>query len=261
MINTDKVISVVYLLLTLLIFNSIAGANESTAPTFRKIIVSEMTKEVNGHQYKILSSEGIKSTGIKLNGNTAGIKAINALLLKSYLVSIDEELSCVDTEKQGGVWELSHDQSIIAWNKDFIVAQDFSEGNCGYAHGFSESNYIVFNLTTGQREMIESWLIKDYQTEISEESELGKLLSKLYSKQRTSHADSVKEADQDRIKECIQYYQANHFNQYWPASSGMTFRVNTEYIDRDCIDDVTVPYDKLLHFLTEEGKKAMQAFR
>jgi hypothetical protein len=245
----------------LLIFSVFADANAATTDNNPQVIVSKTTKKIDGHQYQILSSPNVKSTSVKLVGNSKGVKAINAILLKSYLSEIGES-DCVDTEKQGGDWGITYNDSVVTWNKSYVVIEGYSTGFCGGGHGFVETGYGIYDLKTGNQEYINLWLKKEYQSEIDVESKLGLLLNKLYIKRQTELLKKTNKKEFiESINGCIEFYGISHFNQFWPVLGGLTFVKSTAYADRECIDEVTLSYKDVLPFLSEKGKHAIQAFR
>lgn len=275
----NKVIFAATALLFLLTIDTTANANESASVNSKQIVVSKTTKKIDGHQYRILSSPNVKSTSVKLVGNSKGIKAINAFLLKSYLSGIDDELSCVDTEKQGGTWELTFNDSVVTWNNNYVVIQTHSEGYCGGAHGFAGHDALTYNLTTGKVEVTGKWfnqsLIDEkhgYFNHISREdmdavddegipktipiTVLGNLLRDRYFRQQQKLVKT--EEDKVLLDECVEAVEFG--GNFWPTKKGFSFSTYLPYAYSQCGDDVILPYLQAMPFLSKQGKQAIKAF-
>jgi hypothetical protein len=276
----NKVIFAATALLILLTIGTTANANESSLGNSKQIIASKITKKIDGHQYQILSSPNVKSTSVKLVGNSKGIKAINALLLKSYLSGIDDELSCVDTEKQGGTWELTFNDSVISWINNYVVIQTYSEGYCGGAHGFGGHNALTYNLTTGKVEVTGKWFNRSFIDEkygyfkriyredmdaVDDEgmpkttpiTVLGNLLRDRYFTQQQKLVKT--EEDKALLDECAEAVEFG--GSFWPTKNGLSFSTYLPYVYRGCDDDVILPYHQAMPFLSKQGKQAIKAFK
>jgi hypothetical protein len=262
----------------LLSFSIFTDANGAATDNNPQVIVSKTTKKIDGHQYQILSSPNVKSTGIKLLGNSKGIKAINALLLKSYLSEIEDELGCVDTENKGGDWGITYNHSVFSWNKRFVVIGTEYEEYCGQAHGSNGLGGSTFNLITGKHENIDKWFNKSlidkeygYFKYISREeinaldedgvtkstTILGNLLENIYIKRQQKLVKTAE--DKDLMDECVEAVEFGR--NFWPTKNGFSFSTYLPYAYRSCNDDVILPYRLAMPFLSKKGKQEIQAFR
>jgi hypothetical protein len=274
----NKVIFAAIALSILLVINTSANANESESVNSKQIVVSKTTKKIDSHQYQILSSPNVKSTSLKLVGNSKGIKAINAFLLKSYLSGINDELRCVDTEKQGGTWELTFIDSVVSWNSNYVVIQTYSEGYCGGAHGFGGHEALTYNLTTGKVEVTGKWFNRSfidekygyfkriYREDINAVDDdgvtkpitiLGNLLVNIYINQQQKQVKT--EEDKTLLDECAEAVEFG--GNFWPTKNGFSFSTYLPYAYRGCDDDVILSYRQAMPFLSKEGKQAIKVFR
>lgn len=274
----NKVIFAATALSILFFIDTAANANESASVNSKQIVVSKTTKKIDGHQYQILSSPNVKSTSLKLVGNSKGIKAINALLLKSYLSEIEDELACVDTENKGGDWGITYNHSVFSWNKRFVVIGTEYEEYCGQAHGNNGHGASTFNLITGKRENIDKWFNQSFidekygyfkyisREEINAVDEdgvtksttiLGNLLEDIYIKRQQKWVKTAE--DKALMDKCVEAVEFG--GSFWPTKNGFSFSTYLPYVYRNCDDGVILPYRQAMPFLSKQGKQAIKAFK
>jgi hypothetical protein len=262
----------------LLSFSFATYANEAETKNNPRIIVSKITKKIDGHQYQILSSPKILSRGIKLVGKSTVIKMLNAMFLKDFIADIDQELSA-SQERENGLYAAGSE--VVAWNNKYITVLYSSEYD-GSAHPNVGQSAIVYNLNNGKRENIDSWFnqsllnerhsfkyigreeINSENEDVVKKSVLGNLLKKTYIERQQNYIKRQQklvktEEDKAMLDECASIIEFGET--FWPTKKGFTFLTVTPYADRVCIDNVILPYCQAMPFLSKKGKQAIQAFR
>jgi hypothetical protein len=260
----------------LLSFSFATYANEAETKNNPRIIVSKITKKIDGHQYQILSSPKILSSGIKLVGKSTVIKKLNAMFLKNFIADIDQELSA-SQERENGLYDAGSE--VVAWNNKYITVLSNSEFD-GAAHPNVGHSAIVYNLNTGKRENIDSWFNQSllvekhgYFKHISREdmdavddegmpmttptTVLGNLLRDRYFRQQQKLVKT--EEEKALLDECAEAVEFG--GSFWPTKNGFSFSTYLPYVYRGCDDDVILSYRQAMPFLSEKGKHAIQAFR
>ena len=211
-------------------------------------------------QYQILSVSNVKSTSLRLIAKGEGIAKLNTAFQKNYIFTIDDELQTIRNGKmEGREYSAESSLSVLNWNNTFITIKYTGGGYSGGAHPYWGSSAHVYNVMTGDEEKVNLWLTKDYKNElheISNDTPLGKKLSKQYVAQRLKNAKN--KDDIAMAKDClgdINFYSSGT----WVSSNSFIFQTAASYAASACIDEVTLPYEAVKPFLSERGKFVMRA--
>ncbi|MDK2126146.1 hypothetical protein [Parachitinimonas caeni] len=201
---------------------------------------------------RIAVAEHASHLGLRLVGNGAGLARINQTLMQDFLAALDNDIQC----RAQGRWmqgeqhsyENTSEWRVIAWNRTYVVIGSQSSGYCGGAHPYSGSGAMTYDLETGQKVDISTWLTADYQQSISRDSKLWRTLIKRYR--------SGSEYDEA----CIDSLEFSA-SMVWPTSSGMVFQPFAPYALQFCIEEVEVPYSAIAGFLSPLGKSQVRRFQ
>lgn len=212
---------------------------------------STRTEHIGNNTYEILDFP-LFVNGLHLLGNAPGIARINATLWGNAKSAIDAALGAgTDARDSGGDHESAESMKPLVWNESYIViATSDDEGGSGMSHSNSETNEETYDLSTGNKVDVATWLQKNFlvDDEIPKNSPLGKLLIKAYL------------ANSDHERECAGAIGFSSLGIY-PMPKQLMFVAGANYVDTPCIDDVALPIDVVMPYLTPAGREALQKFR
>ncbi len=123
------------------------------------------------------------------------------------------------------------------------LRDDLSDVFCGGAHSFSESLFHVFDLTTGEQVKVDTWFHTgaDAPSYRRFDPRLEALVWKAAA--ATMPEDCGKDA---------------YLNPY-PSARGMSFWLSHGHAMRACDDTVTLPYAKVMPYLSASGREAVRS--
>jgi len=208
-------------------------------------------KAFAANHYELLKVQGYPMvTGLRLIGEGAGIAKINHGLMEDFISNLDNAMTCQSygrlSRGDDHGFEEESQWDIVAWNRAFVVIKYSSSGYCGGAHPHSEWDATTYSLATGDHEDMSKWFVEDGVTDPT----LSEFLFTLY------FPNSPGKEDQYDM-ECREVFQ---LDSRWPTSTGMSFHTGAPYGQHMCIDDIVVPYQKLLPYLTPYGKTRVKYF-
>lgn len=212
-------------------------------------------KALGSSRYEVLSVPRYPSVaGLRLIGRGTGIAKINEILMEQFRSALNDDMTCRaygrHSRGEDHGYETAAEWNIVAWNRASVVINHSSSGYCGGAHPYSGWGAAVYDVSTGEREDVSKWLAEEYQKGIAGDSALGRLLLKLYRPSKGTPADD----------ECLDVVQLSA-SEVWPTSTGMSFQTWAPYAAHACIEDVVVPYNKMISYLSPYGKTRVQEFR
>jgi uncharacterized protein len=204
-------------------------------------------ESIGAHQYEILGNQNIAEIanvfGLRLLGDTNGIKEINASLDKQFHSFVFQEMDSAKKCKERGksAAGFGAELKILTWFGDFVVIYSKMEGFCDTPN-FKLDSYTTYNLTTGKSENVSTWLSDPYRNAISPDTDLGKILMQSYVQQR----------DSEDTNTCIKEVSFGGQNYGVHLSKdGMKFKSFAR--TPSCSQFVTVPYITILPFLSSVG--------
>ena len=247
------------------------------APRLSKLSFTAKPKNIGNHQYssllaqKIPSVENVESSQsstIQLPGSSPGIKEINKNLKNGLIEAISTHLDCSGLGYMNyypsNTWVNVSKDSVVDWNNEFVVIENGYWGYCGGAHGYGGKGAHIYNLATGELEQIKSWFDIKYQqleyNKIDEETPLGRKIYDQYIQQNQKWVKT--QQDTEQLSECLSDIEFNiSQGNTWITSKGFVFQASTPYALRVCGDDVVLPFEQMISFLSPTGKSAIQAFQ
>ncbi|ALV07954.1 hypothetical protein [Roseateles depolymerans] len=198
--------------------------------------------------------QGGGTEGVRLVGTAAGLDAINAALRQAAVEAVSDHLEC----KASGRLERGPDagyeaeirQQVEAWNDRYVVIRTYTEGYCGGAHPWHDTFTTTFQLDTGAKVDVSTWLLPEYRKDIGDASPLGRLLRKTYEKGDLG-------PEYSECKDSIAWNGASLHG----LPGQLVFHTSAPYALTPCAEDVALPLAQVQRFLSPEGRQAMMAFR
>jgi len=214
---------------------------------------------IGGHRFAIIAAEGNNNVqGLRLHDKTPGIEKINNKLFENYLSQLDDAIGCISYGRQErGVndqYEFNYDSELIAWNTHFAVIKHSQGMYCGGAHPDGNHRVETYRTDSGELEDVFEWLPNSYRDEIFQNSDLGKLLVKVYRSMRSRSDLGENDAD-----DCLKDLKISG-SSIWPTDKGIVFPTWAPYSCKPCMEDITVPYKDILPFLSSYGRQQIKFF-
>ncbi|MCE5242246.1 MAG: hypothetical protein LLF99_03555 [Desulfobacteraceae bacterium] len=208
-------------------------------------------ESVGGFHYELFTARGFDAVkGLRLSGDGKAIADINMALMEKFTDSLKEAVTCKSLGRlrmgEDNSYAVESEMWMVAWNRAFVVVGEKSSNYCGQTHPMYSEGATTYNLGTGKEEDVSQWLIDRYRADIPKDSPLGQVILEIY-----------REEEGSCDEESIELSGASS----WPDSDGITFRPAASYSDTACIQDITVPYEKMSPYLSPLGKKNAQAFQ
>lgn len=212
-------------------------------------------------RYEFFTAQGFdKVSGLRLIEKNKAVTGINRALMERFKIRLEAGSDCLAAGRiQRGEdhdYDYDFDMNIIAWNKSFVVIGESVSEYCGGMHPAQWSGATTYNLRTGKPEEVPGWLIGEYRKGIPKDSALGKILLGRYRQKDVQIYPTQGQIDPKECPNAIEFSSES----MWPTAMGLTFRPSAPYVHSACIVDITIPYKRLLPYLSSQGKANIKAF-
>lgn len=198
-------------------------------------------------------------TTYHLKGKSAGIRRINDALWNDLLSNADEAQKCTVANRwhqapgESPLYYYDTYNTILATNRKYVVTSLGAQFNClGNPHPYSNSRVMVFDLESGEIEDMKSWFAQPYQDASKSDNRLWHLIMVRYFAKRGDEEDQIA---------CSEHVDFDVARAY-PNANGMSVQVASNWHGTgNCNEEVSVPFDKILPFLSEKGRRNIRYFR
>ncbi len=214
-----------------------------------------------GKQYRTISAlDGAVETLELLDKNEV-VTALNERLRNELTVGMQEYYGCAaGFGEEGGVEQAPDYNTSVAlahWDAHWVTFVRGAGGYCGGAHPFFESTYSTWDLTTGKKVNLLTWLEqeKTKQDEYYGGDSVPDRLNKIIVEA------AVKERGEDETDECLSVIRDNHSYQLSLGGLGLFFHSTFAHVVQACDFSIEIPYGTLAPFMTKTGKDAIAANR
>lgn len=205
---------------------------------------------------KIQGSEATVIQGIQLFGTELGVAKVNRMLWANLLANTTTLLDCsLSFRQRFGEYSpaLGFEQSLMHIAGPFVVVRSHIGFECGDGMGSSDGKE-TYRLTDGRKESSRQWFKPKLGALVKQEWE-STLLAKLILKAGRAqlHKDDA---------ECFEAAEYG-LDDVYPKQEGFVFQGNLPEAFKFCRGtmDVYLPYASVAPFLSEEGKRAVQAIQ
>lgn len=221
----------------------------------------------SGKRYRTISAKGSVSS-IELLEDGAQIQLLNTILKNTLRYEIGAYMSCSSPKGMGRDADVNVDYQsgvvIDFWSQSWIVFSYYSSGDCGGAYPFSNHGHSTFNTLSGKSVNLWAWIDESHKEGRSKESDsyysdyvapekLNKIIIAKAIKRRA--AWNKNEADKG---DCDDVFKENSTYQLSLAKKGLVFSHAFPHVEQACDDDIEIPYETLLPFLTKEGRRSVK---
>jgi len=222
------------------------------------VIVNQQGEHDNRYD-EIALPRLMRLTTYRLTGESPGIRRINNALWKDLLSNADEAQKCTVANQglqalgESALYNYDTYNAILAMNRKYVVVLLGTQFNCpGNPHPYSNSSVTVFDLESGEAEDMKTWFAQPYQDASKTDDSLGRMVMVRYFAKRGD------EDDQIACSEHVDFDVA----QAHPDADGMNFSVRSDsYGASNCNEEVSVPFDRVLPFLSEKGRRNIRYFQ
>ena len=233
------------------------GAWAFTQPRVPTPTVSRKPAMLDGVAYtKLIVNTGadldVTLETFALDASTPAAARINAVLAKSLPKAgkPGDYVYCLTgaAGSMGGDGVYTDTLEPVLISKRWMATEDDTENACGGAHPDEETDYHLYDMTSGAAVEPWSWFTADGVTHSSDSPdtpEVGPKLRKMLVARWTRKGD------------CKDVLDGNDFWDIHPTRTGLAFWPQLPHVVAACSQDVTIPYAALAPLLNAKGKVAI----
>ena len=223
----------------------------------------------NGKQYRVLSVLDRAISTLELVGEGDGLASLNERLANELRIGAASYFDCpvsgeLPTPANAQKEKPDYSSSIapLFWNERWVSLAQNWNGDCGWAHPFSDINRSTWALSTGTPVNLWNWIAASRKPDASPDSDadyfnyaapekLNRLITAKAVKARL--AFNPKEAQEE--PNCLEALTTNTEYDITLGAAGLVFSHHFPHVIQACDDDIEIAYSRLLPFLSAEGKK------
>lgn len=242
--------------------------------TYPEKITASKEKTLNGRRYRVLSTLDGAVASAELIGEGQTIATLNTQLMNELRIGVWAYQSCPTAaelrgEKRGnGKPEYSTSTEPIFWNAQWISFVSRNSSDCGGAHPFSGTSYSTRSFLSGNEINLWDWIRNSKKEDANPQYDsfffnysapapLNKIIIRKFIKQRL--ALNSKEAGEENG--CQDAIRTNSKYEIHLGRKGLVFSPSFPHVTKACEDDVEIPYNELVPFLTKSGRDAVQVIQ
>ncbi len=207
----------------------------------------------DGRRYRSLSALGGAVSSLELIDKTEASVALNERLKHELQAEMANYHGCRTRTDGKDAAQTAPDYTTgiepVFWNERWITFLQRTSGYCGGAYPFSGFSYTTWDLTSGKKIILDTWLD---QSE-SSRSRLNKIIAGKAVKQRLAlYPQEAREENN-----CLAVIRENTTYELSLRKKGMVFSSTFPHAMQACDDNIEIPYSELSPFLTQAGKEAV----
>lgn len=208
-----------------------------------------------GHAYREVSSD--EATAIEAPAALPHAQALNRYAKKWLDGQSMLAYDCKAGRGNMGAEPIGSSLKPVLWTDQYLVLQDLMpEIYCGGAHGSSSLSYLTWSWSQGRVVDTWSWLQGGEKSLGSHAVRQGQpLRSGLFRLIARRHP---RNEDGDDCREALDFM---NIQQPYPTPRGLVFNTSFAHVMRACDDQVTLEWQLLMPYLSDEGRALLKQFR
>lgn len=218
---------------------------------------------IHQHSYRMLSALGGSVKSVELLEKGPSFERLNHRLRNELTIGIANYYDCASSwagytkkKKVKGGGDFSSSIQPVLWTPHWVVFAKSESGYCGGAHPYSEVSYVNWSLDSEKYVDLMTWF-QPNETEDGDARGLPEVLNQMIVHQALAQRRAFDPSD----TECLETIETSTEYDLHLQEEGMVFTTSFSHAAQACEDDVLIPYDKLMAYLTDEGIKGVKSIR